>query len=573
MHFEEVWFVDFEFTADPGERPVPLCLVAQELYSGRTLRLWQDDITALHNPPYPIGHHSVVIAYYASAEMGCHLALGWPLPQHVLDLYVEFKNLSNGKQLPCGGGLLGALQYFGLNGISAVEKDNMHTLALRGGLYTAAERQALIDYCETDVIALSRLYPRMAPKIDWPRAMLRGRYMKAAAHMEHNGVPVDTYSLEILRKQWQSIQDQLIASVDKEYGVYEGRTFRLEKFEMYLSGQNIPWPRYASGRLDLTDDTFKEMARIYPQLGPLRELRVALSQMRLSDLAVGRDSRNRAVLSAFNARTSRNQPSNARFIFGPATWLRGLIMPQPGYGLAYVDWAQQEFGIAAALSGDRKMIEAYTSGDPYLEFAKQAGAVPPSATKQSHASEREQFKACVLAVQYGMGKKSLAIRINQPVAKARELLHLHRTTYQQFWQWSDSVENYAMIYGKLYTVFGWTIHLNSKPNPRSIRNFPMQANGAEMLRLACCFVTERGIPICAPVHDAILIEAPLDTLEQTVAYTQELMAQASAIVLDGFRLRSEAKLICYPDRYIDPRGRKMWDTVWNIIEPCTARSG
>jgi DNA polymerase I len=74
--------------------------------------------------------------------------------------------------------------------------------------------------------------------------------------------------------------------------------------------------------------------------------------MRLSDLAVGSDGRNRTLLSAFRARTGRNQPSNTKFIFGPAVWLRGLIKPPPGHGIAYVDWSQQEFGIAAALSGD-----------------------------------------------------------------------------------------------------------------------------------------------------------------------------------------------------------------------------
>jgi DNA polymerase-1 len=74
--------------------------------------------------------------------------------------------------------------------------------------------------------------------------------------------------------------------------------------------------------------------------------------------------------------THRLQPSNAKFIFGPSVWLRGLIQPAPGHGLAYLDWAQQEFGIAAALSGDPLMPEAYRSGDPYLAFAKQAGAVP-----------------------------------------------------------------------------------------------------------------------------------------------------------------------------------------------------
>ncbi len=83
------------------------------------------------------------------------------------------------------------------------------------------------------------------------------------------------------------------------------------------------------------------------------------------------------------------------------------------------------------------MIEAYESGDPYLAFAKQAGAVPANATKESHPMAREQFKACTLAVQYNMGEASLAIRINQPVAQARELLRLHRKTYREFWKWSD----------------------------------------------------------------------------------------------------------------------------------------
>jgi hypothetical protein len=72
--------------------------------------------------------------------------------------------------------------------------------------------------------------------------------------------------------------------------------------------------------------------------------------MRLfADLAVGHDGRNRCLLSAFRSLTGRNQPSNARFIFGPSCWLRGLIRPEPGRAIAYVDWSQQEFGVAAAL--------------------------------------------------------------------------------------------------------------------------------------------------------------------------------------------------------------------------------
>ena len=67
------------------------------------------------------------------------------------------------------------------------------------------------------------------------------------------------------------------------------------------------------------------------------------------------------------------------------------------------------------------------------------------------------------------------------------------------------------------------------------------------------------------VHDAILIEAPLDELDETVEQTQEAMARASEIVLDGSRLRSDALLIRYPNRYEDERGQHMWDTVWKIL--------
>lgn len=93
----------------------------------------------------------------------------------------------------------------------------------------------------------------------------------------------------------------------------------------------------------------------------------------------------------------------------------------------------------------------------------------------------------------------------------------------------------------------------------------MQANGAEMLRLACCLATERGIEVCAPVHDAILICAPLDRLEADVARTREAMAEASRIVLGGFEIRTDVKLVRYPERFMDKRGAVMWQRVMDLI--------
>jgi len=563
FEFEFGGHASFANASRAGERPRPVCMVARDLISGQTWRLWRGEFGSA--PPFPIGPDALFVAFYASAELGCFRALGWPMPTNTLDLFAEFRDRTNGLQTPAGAGLVGALTYFGLDSLGSQEKDDLRALVLRGGPWSSDERGAILDYCESDVAALARLWPAMLPGIDLPRALLRGRYMAAAAAMEFNGVPIDVTTLGLLRQHWTDIQDDLIASIDAEYGVFDGRSFRAQRWAEYLIANNIPWPRLESDRLDLSDDAFREMARIHPKVASMRELRHMLSDLRLNDLAVGADGRNRTILSAFRSRTGRNQPSNARFIFGPSVWLRGLIQPPPGHSIAYVDWSQQEFGIAAALSGDAAMQAAYASGDPYLTFAKQAGAVPDDATKDTHKVERELFKTCALGVQYGMEAESLARRIAQPPIVARDLLRAHRETYRTFWHWSDAAVDHAMLAGSLHTVFGWHVRAGENVNPRSLRNFPMQANGAEMLRLACCLATERTIEVCAPVHDAVLICAPIDRLDEDVARMRAAMAEASHAVLAGFELRTDAAIICHPKRYQDPRGTVMWERVTRLV--------
>ena len=563
--FKQIWAVDFEFRQSAGDRPFPICMVARELRSGQLIRSWQDELWSRRQPPFPTDADSLFVAYYASAELGCHLALGWPFPTRILDLYADFRCLTSGLTTSNGYGLLGALNYFGLDGISAADKDSMRQLAMRGEPFTVDEQHALLDYCQDDVDALFRLLPIMLPQIDVPRALFRGRYMVAVARIERNGIPVDMESMRRFRAAWDTIQSQLIERIDQYYGVYEGRTFKAEKWSAWLATKGIPWPRLESGALALDDETFRSIAKIYPDVAPIRELRTSLSKLRLHDLAVGTDGRNRCLLSAFGSKTGRNQPSNTKFIFGPSAWLRSLIKPTEGRAVAYVDYSQQEFGIGAALSGDTAMQDAYLCGDPYLRFAVQAGACPPEATKQTHKTVREQFKVCALGVQYGMSAESLARKLDQPPARGRELIQRHRETYPRYWKWSDAIQDFGMLHGKLTAVLGWSVHVTKDANPRSLRNFPLQANGGEMLRLACCLATERGIQVAAPVHDALLIEASLDEMDRAVVETKRAMREASEVILAGFPLRSDAEIVRYPDRYIDGRGEVMWKAVSELV--------
>ena len=210
-------------------------------------------------------------------------------------------------------------------------------------------------------------------------------------------------------------------------------------------------------------------------------------------------------------------------------------------------------------------MAAYHSSDPYLSFAILAGAVPATATKQTHPLQREQFKQCLLGVQFGMGAQSLASRINGSEARAKELLAMHRKTFKKYWTWSEGVMNHALLEKKLWTVFGWQLRVEEASNARSLCNFPMQANGSEMLRLACTYLVENDIKVCAPIHDAILIEVRTVDLEATVAKAQDLMRQASEVILPGFPLKSDAKVVSYPNRYIDQRGIQMWDEVMDLL--------
>jgi DNA polymerase I len=568
FEFEFGGHASFEDTSRSGERPRPVCMVAKEFRSGQIWRLWRGEFGSA--PPFLIGPDALFVAYYASAELGCFRALGWPKPANILDLFTEFRDRTNGLPTPAGAGLIGALTYFGLDTIGATGKEELRARILRGGPWSESEQLEILDYCATDIDALERLLPAMLPPrsnrgIDLPRALLRGRYMAAAAAMEWNGVPIDTTTLELLRKHWTDVQDDLIDAIDKDFGVYVGRTFKIELFEAYLMRHGLPWPRLESGALDLSRDTFRQMAKSYAAIAPLHELRHALSEMRLNDLAVGRDSRNRTILSAFRARTGRNQPSNTRYIFGPSTWLRGLIKPPPGHAVAYVDWSNQEFGIAAKLSGDERMMAAYQSGDPYLAFGKQCGKLPPDATKASHPDTRQLLKQCVLGVQFGMEAKTLALKIGQPEIVARDLLRAHRETYRKFWQWSDAAVDFAMLTGSLHTVFGWHVHVGENPNPRSLRNFVAQANAAEMMRIAACLATECGVEVCAPVHDAFLVCAPIDRIDEAAATMRAAMIEASRAVLSGFELRVDVHIVGYPDRYMDPRGEVMWNRVQDLI--------
>jgi DNA polymerase-1 len=238
-----------------------------------------------------------------------------------------------------------------------------------------------------------------------------------------------------------------------------------------------------------------------------------------------------------------------------------------------------EFIIAAALSDghclpSNPMLDLYRSGDPYLAFAKRVGAVPEHETRNTRWVDevRDKYKVMLLAVQYGMSYIALAARLGVSLFEGHEMLNQHKGLFAQYWQWSDDWSQAALQSGKMWTGLGWTHRTGIVEfNARSIQNWPIQSTGAEILRIACIMATRHGIRLLAPVHDAVLIEAPIDQIDADVALMREIMGRASRVVLgcaaDGtpHEIRTDVKVVRCPDRYADKRGLKVWNSVLELL--------
>ena len=178
---------------------------------------------------------------------------------------------------------------------------------------------------------------------------------------------------------------------------------------------------------------------------------------------------------------------------------------------------------------------------------------------------RNLFKTVVLGIQYGLGARSLAERTGISLSEAAEILARLRARFHRFEDYARSVLDHAGLNLELTTPFDWTMRCPSGTNPRTLRNFPIQSTGAEILHVACILAERRNIEIVAPIHDALLAEGDLADAEDLSTALDRLMRDASAVVLRGYELPTDFQTIPPGQRYHDDRGLTMWQTVKTLL--------
>jgi hypothetical protein len=552
----------------------------------RTIRLWRGEFGS--TPPFDIGPDSLFVAYSAWAEMVCFLVVGWRFPVHVLDLHTAYLAVSNlllpydpeegEKRKKPRKRLSDACRAYGIEGWEHIDKA---TIAedIGNGNWCKYGRETVFQYCEEDVrksTELLRAQVRCAAgfaPIDVPRVLHWSNYSaKAIARVQARGMPIDTKRWNLVQENLAAVIRELIQQFDPSYGseypIYtpEGE-WSYQRFEQWLIHTGVAaWPRLESGRLDIDSDAFRLMYHV-PGIEGLHALRDSLGFIVKARLPIGRDGRNRPSLFPFGTATGRN--AHAKSPYNAHAGMRSFMVFAPGTIGFYLDWRTQEVGVAAALSGDRALMEDYATGDVYHALARMCGLTndpDPIRWKKLNRPQRDRMKPLQLGINYGMGVPSLARGLDRHPLIASEIIERHKRRYPRFWQWRAEMVQAAMLDRRMESVFGWPLHITHSPNQRTLYNFPMQSGGAEMLRLATGRLCEAGIVPIMLIHDGILFE---ETDPEKVELAIEIMRGAGRDVCDGLieigvdidqRLEHGAR---YHDKR--PMAQKMWATIMNTL--------
>ena len=218
--FDAVWQTDFEFRQDANHRPVPVSLFCKEYRTGAEIGpLNRNEILKLRRAPFDTAR-ALMTSYSIVAELGCFKVLDWPFPENVLCTYFETCAAINGldivgliKKRPK---LTEACDLFGIeHTVTRASKDILYETVLEHENYTEEQLREIAEGNRADVLLEGRLLGVLAPTINVPAALHRGRYAKAVVDMEHRGIPISLPHLRELERQWQSLRMHFIGRDDE----------------------------------------------------------------------------------------------------------------------------------------------------------------------------------------------------------------------------------------------------------------------------------------------------------------------------------------------------------------------
>lgn len=493
--------------------------------------------------------------------------------------------------------------------ISSKEKTEVRELILsKNSELINKNKERILAYCLEDTRYLIPMYDSIQSMYyssglrNFEESIYeRGRYAAATAICEHNGIPINLELLNVIIEKTPIILDESKDVVNAQFEQLIGRklfkpeyqkppkTYKNGKLHNYkpepavedtkamqhlIHTLNISdWPKTEKGSFSVKKESL-ETYRYIPIIESIYLHNKTESSLKWFNRSngdgffesFGSDNCVRPFYGIFGTQTGRNAAKAKSFPLAMSGWLRTIIQPPKDWFIIAADFSQQEVAVAAELSGDKNLVNAYNSGDVYLEFAKQAGLIPSSATKKTHKAERDLCKSTVLGLQYGMGKYKLQHKLSYdsgaPVSmeKTMELITAHKTVFWQYWEWVYDLSRKYESGIPLLTNDGFVLWQDN-PILTSVRNFPVQANSASITRTATVSACEERFKVMCQLHDALYILTQNPQTDEL--RLKDIMGQAVKKILgsNSIDIRIDTKTISHSDLWVEDKAIADWNRI------------
>jgi DNA polymerase-1 len=411
-----------------------------------------------------------------------------------------------------------------------------------------------LAYATRDVEVLVPLLRALEGKLSEYRlleiAKIEQRCFPALTWMGNKGVAFDAVACQALAQKSESELQRLRADLDGKAPSVPGSFDGMSSWNWDSPVQVKETFRLLGFDLESTDD--EALAAVeHPLADLLRQYR-AVSKL-VSSYGrkllehVASDGRIyptwRQLGAPSSGRMSCSDPNLQQL---PRGEYRRCIVAPPGRVLVKADYSQIELRIAAKISGDKALLDAYLQGeDLHVRTARNVLGIAEVTKKH-----RQLAKALNFGLLYGMGIRGFRryakseYRLNLTEQEAGEYREAFFRTYPGLAAWHRRVRTRRAT--ETRTLAGRRRLLDDKTPDTHRMNTPVQGTGADGLKVALALLWERrdrvpgAFPILA-VHDEIVMETDEGEADKVAAWLKEAMVDAMAPFIEPVPVEVEIK--------------------------------
>lgn len=212
----------------------------------------------------------------------------------------------------------------------------------------------------------------------------------------------------------------------------------------------------------------------------------------------------------------------------PKNGIRHIFIPDDGCKFINCDLSQAEVRVVAWLSNEERLIRIFTEGGDI--HRKNASNIFRKPIDEVNEEERYIAKRVVHASNYGIGPITLSKQAEISVAEAKRLLNAYFAEYPRIKLWQLSVASSLRKSRTMQTPLGRKRTFFNMWNESLLKEayaYVPQSVVADILNAGLRKVYERykgtDVKILLQIHDAILIQAPANMVDDVCVEVKKLL--------------------------------------------------